>query len=775
MHDAGNDRDRCLEKLSSESPNYLFGNSQNGPGHDMLSGFGEMTINNCRPRSDSSSSSMSNTSSGSVSSRPPYSTSHSLMNVPGYRGPINLPADDQPLTAPVRPNDIVQFLDLVSGDRSAQYIPSINCNNNVNSNSNRTKPMSFGVSYGHNSSGTSSQNLPGHSQPGLRPIEVQHVKTSDHSSSPVPQRYTYQIQIDPRLDPGSGASQVFQPNAMSGGWTHHPIQAFKTSSYQNMTNNPNVAYDLQPLPTSQQQQYNYYPSGMSTPDQEQRSFGAMNYGSQSPYGGQHSTQATIYLHNPVGNVSHYNTTPRIDRTIHSHSPMGGASNFNVHSSASDSRLSPNFMRSTSQSHQPSTPQHRNVVVEIKQRDPSGLGVQSQIQYFNNIAGGQSNSSGGGQHSAAQMSSVIGHASPALGADSSGSAQYERTSTRPTVINLQGPGASQEEGGYLKFPPMPNLCRVPGHGHGPVSSVDMGFKYGECRSELDMRPTPMMPYVSPASSHSSLSSESSAVREPERPRSGSLADDPEYTQALLSHQKSRLEKLIDDLSSAEDRVKLIKNEVTTLEQRVIEKKSKKSTIFPSSADLAKLRGDNLQLQADIRIMTNEIDLYNFGQTPLGVLDPLEQQNFYKTMNTGQRGSIYGKAAGRTPQTFTSTMTTAVTTTVSLPTRPAPEIPPTLPPRDTPSRDVPPPLPPRITTNHAPQPPPPQPMVNSGDSDIDGDQWNCSACTFLNHPALNKCECCEMPRMNVTSSVMAVSSPSGDIPDTYPSPLQSAQST
>lgn len=28
-------------------------------------------------------------------------------------------------------------------------------------------------------------------------------------------------------------------------------------------------------------------------------------------------------------------------------------------------------------------------------------------------------------------------------------------------------------------------------------------------------------------------------------------------------------------------------------------------------------------------------------PLGVLDPLEQQNFYKNMNTGQRGSIYSQ--------------------------------------------------------------------------------------------------------------------------------------
>ena len=32
----------------------------------------------------------------------------------------------------------------------------------------------------------------------------------------------------------------------------------------------------------------------------------------------------------------------------------------------------------------------------------------------------------------------------------------------------------------------------------------------------------------------------------------------------------------------------------------------------------------------------------------------------------------------------------------------------------------------------------------DEDFEGAQWNCDSCTFLNHPALNRCEQCEMPR-------------------------------
>lgn len=68
----------------------------------------------------------------------------------------------------------------------------------------------------------------------------------------------------------------------------------------------------------------------------------------------------------------------------------------------------------------------------------------------------------------------------------------------------------------------------------------------------------------------------------------------------------------------------------------------------------------------------------------------------------------------------------------------------------SFSAPPPIPPRTpitgpTTALVPPAPPPQPLQ---DSDGDGEPWNCSACTFLNHPALNKCECCEMPRMNAS---------------------------
>ncbi|XP_024598599.1 TGF-beta-activated kinase 1 and MAP3K7-binding protein 3 isoform X2 [Neophocaena asiaeorientalis asiaeorientalis] len=38
----------------------------------------------------------------------------------------------------------------------------------------------------------------------------------------------------------------------------------------------------------------------------------------------------------------------------------------------------------------------------------------------------------------------------------------------------------------------------------------------------------------------------------------------------------------------------------------------------------------------------------------------------------------------------------------------------------------------------------PRTQPRDEDYEGAPWNCDSCTFLNHPALNRCEQCEMPR-------------------------------
>ena len=65
----------------------------------------------------------------------------------------------------------------------------------------------------------------------------------------------------------------------------------------------------------------------------------------------------------------------------------------------------------------------------------------------------------------------------------------------------------------------------------------------------------------------------------------------------------------------------------------------------------------------------------------------------------------------------------------------------------------PLPPRSATSNPPplpmQPPAWQPELGGnavdGDERGDGPSWVCRMCTFDNHPLMNKCEQCDMPRL------------------------------
>lgn len=162
----------------------------------------------------------------------------------------------------------------------------------------------------------------------------------------------------------------------------------------------------------------------------------------------------------------------------------------------------------------------------------------------------------------------------------------------------------------------------------------------------------------------------------------LQDDQAYTKALLNHQRQRYEKLSEDYNKLIQTTQDLTSEIEAIQR------NKKEQNIPTPADFYKLR-------TEIGCMLKELDAHNNGQTPIGVIDPLEQQNFYKNMNTGQSGSLFAQEL------------------------------------------TPPPLPPR----HPDTPPihPQQPI-----NDFEGEHWNCAACTFLNHPALEKCEECEFPR-------------------------------
>lgn len=171
-----------------------------------------------------------------------------------------------------------------------------------------------------------------------------------------------------------------------------------------------------------------------------------------------------------------------------------------------------------------------------------------------------------------------------------------------------------------------------------------------------------------------------------------SDDAAYTQALLVHQKARMERLQRELEIQKMKLDKLKSEVNEMENNLTRRRLKRSNSasqIPSLEEMQNLRSCNRQLQIDIDCLTKEIDLF---QARGPHFNPSAIYNFYD--NIGFLGPVQPKPKG----------------TASIDQRPSVKTPKNVP--DT--------------------------------EEDEGAQWNCTACTFLNHPALNRCEQCEMPR-------------------------------
>ncbi|XP_067272785.1 TGF-beta-activated kinase 1 and MAP3K7-binding protein 2 isoform X2 [Pseudorasbora parva] len=169
-----------------------------------------------------------------------------------------------------------------------------------------------------------------------------------------------------------------------------------------------------------------------------------------------------------------------------------------------------------------------------------------------------------------------------------------------------------------------------------------------------------------------------------------ADDAAYTQALLVHQRARMERLWHELELKKRKLEKLKEEVNEMENDLTRRRLQRSNSvcqIPSIEEMQQLRCKNRLLQIDIDCLTKEIDLL---QTRGPDFNPIAIHNFYD--NLGFLG-------------------------------PVPPKPHKNPPKPGDSRNM---------------------RVMSEPEEDDGVQWSCTACTFLNHPALNRCEECEFPR-------------------------------
>ncbi|XP_051525645.1 TGF-beta-activated kinase 1 and MAP3K7-binding protein 3-like isoform X1 [Myxocyprinus asiaticus] len=163
------------------------------------------------------------------------------------------------------------------------------------------------------------------------------------------------------------------------------------------------------------------------------------------------------------------------------------------------------------------------------------------------------------------------------------------------------------------------------------------------------------------------------------RSSSGSDDYAYTQALLLHQRARMERLIKELMLERQKLEQLKTEVNEMEFDALQRRIRRvnsTSLISRPEEMTRIRSQNRQLQIDIDCTIKETDLLQSR----GKFDVRAMNNFYDNIQPG-------------------------------------------------------PVAPPIRV---------KPPVVQRDEDYEGAPWNCESCTFLNHPALHRCEQCEMPR-------------------------------
>ncbi|KAM9320786.1 TGF-beta-activated kinase 1 and MAP3K7-binding protein 3 isoform 2-T2 [Gastrophryne carolinensis] len=201
-------------------------------------------------------------------------------------------------------------------------------------------------------------------------------------------------------------------------------------------------------------------------------------------------------------------------------------------------------------------------------------------------------------------------------------------------------------------------------------------------------------------------------------SSSGSDDYAYTQALLLHQRARMERLAKELTLEKEVLESLKAEVNGMEHDLMQRRLRRvscTTAIPTPEEMTRLRSLNRQLQINIDCTLKEVDLLQ--SRGVGQLDVKAMSNFYDNIAPGPAVPCQKEpsdSAGERKARRISVTTKVKPEPLDIPNPGAGEI--------SKSRD----------------------KRQARDEDFEGSPWNCNSCTFLNHPALNRCEQCEMPR-------------------------------
>ncbi|XP_073520832.1 TGF-beta-activated kinase 1 and MAP3K7-binding protein 3 isoform X2 [Phyllobates terribilis] len=203
-------------------------------------------------------------------------------------------------------------------------------------------------------------------------------------------------------------------------------------------------------------------------------------------------------------------------------------------------------------------------------------------------------------------------------------------------------------------------------------------------------------------------------------SSSGSDDYAYTQALLLHQRARMERLAKELKLEKDNLEMLKAEVNGMEHDLMQRRLRRvscTTSIPTPEEMTRLRSLNRQLQINIDCTLKEVDLLQ--SRGVGKLDAKAMSNFYDNIAPGPAVPPNSCKKESSESGERKARRISVTTKVEPPDIPNPS-----------AVDI------AIRNRSSPRP--------ARDEDFEGSPWNCNSCTFLNHPALNRCEQCEMPR-------------------------------